>query len=58
MKSLSRRLERVEKRICPVGFEVVVQRDGETKEQARERAGLAEWPGTVIFISEADAGVL
>lgn len=32
------------------GFKVFVLEVGETKEQARERLGLTNWPGTAVFL--------
>jgi hypothetical protein len=29
--------------------------DGETANEARARAGLADWPGEIIFLTGADA---
>lgn len=59
---LAKRLEAVEtalaKELGETGYKLVVRMDGETEDEARERAGLAEWPGAVIFFSEIDAKLL
>jgi len=40
------------------GYKLVVRTDGESDNEARKRAGLAEWPGMVFFITEEDVLVL
>ncbi|MEW6429452.1 MAG: hypothetical protein AB1568_15615 [Thermodesulfobacteriota bacterium] len=55
--SLKRRLEQLED-AYPAGLEVVIKTDGESEEAAKERAGMAEWRGQVLFISEDDAACL
>ena len=59
---LTRRLEAVEtalaKELGETGYKLVVRMDGEAEDEARERAGLSEWPGPVVFFSEMDAKLL
>jgi hypothetical protein len=37
------------------GFTVVVRMDGETDDQARERNGLTDKSGQIVFLSEDEA---
>lgn len=57
--NMAKRLEALEaalaKQSGDTDCRLVVRADGETDEQARERAGLAAWPGPVLFLSESDA---
>jgi len=55
MRNLETRVKKLEKQCGETGYKLVLLEDGETEEEARERAGLADWPGHIIFISPADA---
>lgn len=59
MNPMTKRLEAVEAALAEqygeAGYKRVVRADGETDDQARERAGLADWRGPVMYFSEADA---
>lgn len=56
--TLSQRLEAVEealaKRNGESGLKLVVRADCEAEEEARERAGLADWPGLIICLDAID----
>ena len=39
------------------GYRLVVRADDETEDEARTRAGLNDWPGLIIFLSESDANL-
>jgi len=58
------RIERIEtvaaaiaKQRGETGYRLVVRADDETEDEARTRAGLSDWPGPVIFLSESDANL-
>jgi len=55
MGTIDHRVEALERQRGGTGYKLVVHADGETEVQARERAGLADWPGVIIYMSEADA---
>lgn len=55
MATLKNRIEELERQHGGTGYKLVVRADGETDSEARARAGLADWPGVIIFVSEADA---
>ncbi len=37
------------------GYKLVLREDGETDDEARARAGLADVKGLIVFLSESDA---
>ena len=55
---LTKRVDAVEAALAKqngdTGYKIVVLADGESDNQARKRAGLADWPGLVFFITETD----
>lgn len=53
--NLESRIAELERQHGGTGYKLVVRADGETDSEARARAGLADWPGAIIFVSEADA---
>lgn len=59
MSNLTKRLEAVEaalaKKCGDTDLKVIIREDDETSAQARERAGLTDWPGQVLCISFVDA---
>ncbi len=55
MGNLDTRVKKLEQQYGTTGCKVVLLEDGETEEEARARAGLADWPGQIIFISPTDA---
>jgi len=61
MNIMAKRMEAVEaalaKQYGETGYKLVVRADDETDDQARERAGLTDWLGPVIYFSEADANL-
>ena len=58
MNIMAKRMEAIDaalaKQYGETGYKLLVRDDGETDDQARERAGLAGWLGPVIYFSEAD----
>lgn len=52
--TLENRIEELERQHGGTGYKLVVRADGETNSEARVRAGLADWRGAIIFMSEAD----
>lgn len=40
-----------------LNYKLVVRADGETDDETKRRAGLADWQGPVIFISEIEAKI-
>lgn len=61
MNPMAKRIEAIEaalaKQYGEAGYKLIVRAEGETDDQARERAGLKGWPGPVIYFSEADANL-
>lgn len=55
MRNLDTRVKKLEMQCGDTGYKLVLIEDGGTEEEARERAGLASWPGEIIFISPTDA---
>ena len=55
MATIEQRIAELERRHGGDGVKLILCEDGETKEQARERAGLIGWAGQVIFVSFVDA---
>jgi len=55
MATLENRIAELERQHGGNGVKLVLRADGETDDEARARAGLAGWPGVIIFMSEADA---
>ncbi len=55
MGNLDTRVKKLEKQCGATGYKLVFQDDRVTEEQARERAGLADCPGVIIFVSPRDA---
>lgn len=55
MGNLDTRVKKLEEHYGETGCKVVLREDGDTDEEARERAGLTDWPGQIIFISPTDA---
>ena len=60
--NLTKRIEAVEEALAKQsgesGIKVLLLRDGETEQQARERMGLTDWRGQalcVVFVSATDA---
>ena len=55
---LTKRVDAVEAALAKqngdTGYKTVVRADGESDNKARKRAGLADWPGVIIFLSETD----
>ena len=52
--TLENRIAELERQHGGNGVKLVLRADGETDDEARTRAGLAGWPGGIIFMSEAD----
>ncbi len=55
MGNLDTRVKKLEKQCGETRCKAVLREDGDTEEEARERAGLADWAGQIIFISPTDA---
>ena len=55
MGNIDFRVKKLEKQHGEAGLKLVLLEDGETEEESRERAGLADWPGHIIFVSPTDA---
>lgn len=53
--NLESRITELERQHGGTGYKLVMRADGEAVNEARARAGLADWPGAIIFMSEADA---
>lgn len=53
--NLESRIVELERQHGGDGVKLVLRADGETVNEARARTGLADWPGAIIFVSEADA---
>lgn len=49
------RIEDLERQYGKTGYKLVLRSDNETDDEAKGRAGLANWPGVVIFCNEIDA---
>lgn len=54
---LENRIAELERQHGGDGVKMILREDGETNEQARERAGLIGWAGQVIFVSFVDANL-
>lgn len=52
--TLESRIVELERQHGGDGVKLVLRADGETDDEARARAGLADWPGVIVFMSEAD----
>lgn len=52
--TLENRIAELERKHGGTSIKLVMRADGETDSEARARAGLADWPGVVVFMSEAD----
>ena len=56
--NLTKRLEAVEAAIAKQcgddAPKLVLRADDETDDEARARAGLTDWPGVVVFLSNSD----
>ena len=52
--TLENRIAELERQHGRNGVKLILRADGETDDEARELAGLAGWPGVIIFMSEAD----
>lgn len=55
MATLESRITELERQHGGNGVKLVLRADGETDSEARARAGLADWPGDIIFLTGADA---
>lgn len=55
MATLENRIAELERQHGGAGYKLVVRADGETDNEAQARAGLAGWPGRIIYMSEVDA---
>jgi len=59
--NLTKRLEAVEaalaRELGDLNYKLVIRKDNETEDEARKRARLADWPGTIIFLSVSDANL-
>ena len=57
--NLSKRMEAIESALAKQrgesGIWVVTREDGETDDQARDRLGLIDWSGQVVFLGFVDA---
>ena len=55
MNQMTKRLQAIEaalqKQSNEVGYKLAFREEGETDEQAKARAGIADWTGPVIYIS-------
>lgn len=54
MATMKNRVRVLEQQSGATSYKLVMREDGETNDEARERAGLADWQGQVIFLSFAD----
>jgi len=53
--TLENRIAELERQHGGNGVKLALRANGETDDEARARAGLADWPGVIIFMSESDA---
>ena len=53
--TLENRIAELERQHGGNDVKLILRADGETDDEARARAGLAVWPGVIIFMSESDA---
>ena len=53
--NLESRIAELERQHGRTGYKLVIRSDGETDDEAQARAGLGDWPGKIIFMSETDA---
>lgn len=54
MATIESRIAALERQSGGTSYKLVMREDGETNDEARERAGLADWTGPVIVISFGD----
>lgn len=54
MSKIEQRISALERQSGAASYKLVMRKDGETNDEAREREGLADWTGPVIFISFVD----
>lgn len=52
--NLESRIVELERQHGGDGVKLVLRADGEIDDEARARAGLADWPGVIVLMSEAD----